>query len=156
MHYLREMSVAGVGVEVLTAGNNNGNVTASTTADDFASVATIEGTLRGQSIIKGKKVKVEEEGEWQIPLRRIFFEVTPSTSPVSGVFPINLDHWASHIVGVYSHSGTAHRAQSASHYYFWPPGTAEGRIRTHIGQDLVSTSDLALTTMLCCFSTKNN
>ena len=51
------MSVADVGMEVLMAGNNNGNVTASITADDFASVVTIEGTLRGQSIIKGEKSK---------------------------------------------------------------------------------------------------
>ena len=36
-----------------------------------------------------------------------FFKVNPTTSTVSDVFPINPDHWASHIVGVYFHSGTA-------------------------------------------------
>ena len=46
-----------------------------------------------------------------------FFEVNPSTSTVSGTFLINLDHWASRIVGVSSHLDTApeHSLPAASH-----------------------------------------
>ena len=78
-----------------------------------------------------------------------FFEVNPSTSTVSGVFPINLDHWASHIVGVYSHSGTAPEHSQ-------PAINSDLPEQQRVGFELMSVEILsqpptALTTTLCCF-----